>query len=158
MSKGIYLAQDAHVTPLFAPVDITGGKTAAVISMKQAAHLSIIILVGVSAAAFTKILVNACTANDGSGATAIPFDLFAGETANVDLLGLRQAVTAAGYTPSANDGIYYVIELDAQQLPQTSPYVQLQLTNGTNSVIASAVAILSGMRYGSDQSPSVVGV
>jgi hypothetical protein len=158
MSKGIYLAQDTHVTPLVFPVDVTGGKTGAVVSLKQAAHLSIIILLGVSAAAFTKILVNACTANDGTGATAIPFDLFAGETANVDLLGPRQAVTAAGYTPSANDGIYYVIELDAAQLPQTSPYVQLQLTNGTNSVIASAVAILSGMRYGSDQSPSVVGV
>jgi hypothetical protein len=158
MSKGFYLAQDAHVTPLVAPIDITGGKTGAVISMKQAAHLSIVILVGVSAAAFTKIIVNACTGNDGSGPTAIPFDLFAGETAGVDVLGPRIPVLAAGYTPSANDGIYYVIELDAQQLPQGSPYVQLSLTNGSNSVLGAAVAILSGTRYGSDQSPSVVGV
>jgi hypothetical protein len=156
MSKGFYTAQEGHVVPVLAPVDITGGKTGAAFSMKNHAHASILVQVGVSAAAFTKIIVNACTDKDGTNPTAIPFDIFACETANADVTGARTAVAVAGYTPSANDGIFYVIELDAAQLPQGSPYVQLQLTNGANSVIASAVAILSGGRYINDQSATVL--
>lgn len=111
---------------------------------------------GVSAAAATKILVNACTDAAGTSPTAIPFDIFSCESANADVTSGRTAVAAAGYTPSNADGIFYVIELDASQLPQGSPYVQLQITNGVNSVIASAVAILSGGRYINDQSATVL--
>jgi hypothetical protein len=70
------------------------------------------------------------------------------------VLGARTAVAAAGYTPTANDGVFYVIEIDGNELPDGSPYVQLSLTNGTNSVIGSAVAILSGARYAEVQSPT----
>ena len=155
-AKGFYSAQDGHIVNILPPVDITGGKTGAVFNMKNYAHASLVILVGVSAAAFTKILVNVCTAADGSNATAIPFDIFTCETSNTDVTSARTPVAAAGYTPSANDGIFYVIELDAAQLPQGSPFVQLQLTNGANSVIASAMALLSGARFGGDQSATAL--
>lgn len=155
-AKGFYTAQDGHLVNVLAPVDITGGKTGAVFSMADYAHVSIVIQVGVSAAAFTKILVNACTDAGGDGATAQAFNIFTCETAAGDVLSGRTAVTSAGYTPSANDGIFYVIELDAAALPQGSPYVQLSLTNGSNSVIASALAILSGSRYANDQSATVL--
>lgn len=156
MSKGFYTAQDGHVVPVLAPVDITGGKVGAAFSMKNHAHASILLQIGVSAAAFTKILVNACTDAAGSNPTAIPFDIFTCENANTDVTSGRTPVPVAGYTPSAVDQIFYVIELDASQLPQGSPYVQLQLTNGANSVIASAVAILSGGRFVNDQSATVL--
>ena len=156
MAKGFYTAQDGHVVNILPPIDITGGKTGAAFSMKNHAHASILVQVGVSAAAFTKILVNACTDSSGDNPTAIPFDLYKCETSSTDVLSARTSVTAAGYTPSGNDAIFYVIELDAAQLPQGSSYVQLQLTNGVNSVIASAVAILSGARYAGDQSLSVL--
>lgn len=151
------MSQSGHVVNILAPVDITGGKTAQCFHMKKHRHASILVQVGVSAAAFTKILVNACTDAAGDNPVAIGFDLYAQETAGAshDVLGAKQSVSSAGYTPSANDGIFYVIELDAAQLPQGSPYVQLQLTNGSNSVIASAVAVLSGSRYAHDQSETV---
>ena len=72
------------------------------------------------------------------------------------MLGARTAVAAAGLTPSANDGIFYVIELDASELSDGKPYVQVELTNGTNSVIAAVVAILSGARYAEAQSPTEI--
>ena len=89
-----------------------------------------------------------------AGAAAIPFDLYKQETAgaNNDVLGTRTATAVAGFTPSANDGIFYVIEVDGDNLPAGSPYVQLAIANGVNSVIASAIAILSGSRYAGDQS------
>jgi hypothetical protein len=145
------------VVNILAPVDITGGKNAQGFSMKNYAHASIIVQVGVSAAAFTKIVVNKASAADGTGAVAIPFSIYKQETAGADkdVLTDKTAVAAAGYTPSANDGIFYVIEVDASELDPALPYIWLQLTNGVNSVIASAVAILSGARYAETQSPTV---
>lgn len=153
-AKGFYVAQEGHVVNILPPVDITGGKTAQAFNMANSAHASILVQQGVAAAAFTKILVNACTSAGGAGATAIPFDIYTQTTAGAanDVLSGRTAVAAAGYTPAAGSGVFYDIEIDAAQLPQGSNYVQLQLTNGVNSVIASAVAILTGGRYINDQS------
>lgn len=155
--RGFYTAQQGHVVNILPPVDITGGKTAQAFSMKRHQHATIFVQVGVSAAAFTKILVNSCTDNAGTGAAAMAFALYAQETAGAsnDVLGARVDVTSAGYTPSANDGIFYVIEIDAAELPAGADYVELQLTNGTNSVIASALAVLSGSRYAEDQNATV---
>lgn len=156
-ARGYFIAQEGHVVNILPPVDITGGKLTQPFSLANWAHASIILQIGVSAAAFTKIILNACTDVAGDNPVAIPFNLFAQETAGTvnDVLGPRVAVPAAGYTPSGNDGIFYVLEVDANTLPAGSKYLQLDLTNGANSVIASAVAILSAGRNESDQSPTV---
>jgi hypothetical protein len=148
-AKGFVIAEEGHIVNLVPAVNITGGVTGQVFNMKNHAHVSILIQIGVSAAAFTKIIVNECTDIGGDGPVAIPFALYAQETAGAvnDVLGARQQIASAGYTPSANDGIFYVIELDASELDQGFDYVQLSLTNGSNSVIANAVAILSGARF-----------
>jgi hypothetical protein len=156
--KGFVIAEQAHVVNVLAPVDVTGGKTSQAINMANYQHVTFIVQIGVSAAAFTKILVNQCTDASGDNAVAIPFAIYKQETAGAsnDVLGARTAVTSAGYTPSANDGIFYVIEIDTAELDAgTGQYLNVQLTNTTNSVIASAVAILSGARYAETQSPTV---
>jgi hypothetical protein len=159
--KGLVVAEQGHVVQVLAPVDITGGKVCQAFKMAKYQHATIIVEIGVSAAAFTKIIVSAGTATAAvgtpvAGATAIPFAIYKQETAGEanDVLGARTAVAAAGYTPSANDGIFYVIEIDGNELPDGSPYVQLSLTNGSNSVIASAIAILTGARFAETQSPT----
>lgn len=156
MAKGIYLAQDAHTVNILPPVDVTGGKISQAVSLAGAAHVSIILQIGVSAAAPTGVTVNACTNAAGAGATAIPFDLFKQELAGTanDVLGVRTPTPATGFVPSANDDIYYVIEVDADTLPAGSEYVELDIANGANSVIASAVAILSGLRHAGESNPS----
>ncbi len=152
--QGNVLSETSHFVNILPPVDITGGKKCQAFSMKNHGHASIFIPVGVSAAAFTAIVLQYGTAtaaigSDVAGNTAMAFSIYVQETAGAshDVLGARTAVAAAGYTPSANDGIMYVIELDARELPDGNPYVQVVLTNGTNSVIAAAFAILSGARY-----------
>ena len=147
--KGYVSAEEGHWVMPVAPVDVTGGVTGQAFGLKDYQHASIVVPIGVSAAAFTKIIVNQCTDASGSNPVAIPFNIYKQETAGAshDVLGARTAVAAAGYTPSANDGIFYVIELDASELADGSPYVQVQLTNGSNSVIAAVLALLSGPRY-----------
>jgi hypothetical protein len=155
-SRAFYAAQQGHIVPVIYPANITGGGTGVAFSMKTYAHASIVIVLGAQAAAETKILVNACTAQNGTGATAIPYDLYTCETTATDVLSARTPQLAAGYTPSGTASIMYVIELDAAQLPQGSPYVQLQITNGANADFCSAIAILSDARYASDQSATVL--
>lgn len=154
--KGINIAEMGHIVNILPPVDITGGVTGDRFKMENYAHATIIVQVGVSAAAWTKIIMRECDAASGGNATDIAFDLYSEETANDDTLGAREAVAATGKTPSANNGIFYVIELDASKLTDGYKWVELALTNGSNSVIASAVAILSGSRYANDQSPTAI--
>ena len=152
-----YLAQDGHVVNILPPINITGGVTAQTFHLKFHELANIIVQVGISAGAPSKILVNACSDAGGDNATAIPFDIYTQETAgeNYDVLSGRTAVTAAGYTPSGNDDIFYVLEVLGANLPAGKPYVELEITNTAQSVIASAVAVLSGSRYASDQSETV---
>ncbi|MFC5528477.1 hypothetical protein [Cohnella yongneupensis] len=150
------VAEMGHVVNLIPPIDITGGKTGDVFSMRDYSHATIIVQIGVSAAAFTKIILEECTDFTGAGAAALPFNFYKEETSADDTLSVREVVPAAGYTPSAVDNIFYVIELDAAELSEGKQFVQLRLTNGANSVIASAIAILSGSRYAGDQSPTAI--
>ena len=162
MAHGIYLSEDTHIVNVLPPVDITGGKTTQAVKMAYHGHASFVLQLGASAAAPGAVTVQAgsATAAVGSavaGATAIPFKVYKQEVAGAanDVLGVKVAATTSGFTPSANDGIFYVIEVDADDLPAGLPYVQLSLANTANSVIASAVAILSGSRYAGSQSDTV---
>lgn len=89
-------------------------------------------------------------------AMPIAYDLFACEVANQDTLGPRLAQTAAGYAPSATADIFYVIEYETSQLPPGYDYLALKVANGANANYAAAHAVLSGARFGQDQSPSVL--
>jgi len=155
-AKGFWASQDGHVVSLISPQSISGGVTGQVFNMEGYHHASIIVQLGAQAAAASKILINACTDAAGDGATAQPYSLFTQETAGLtnDVLSVRQSVSAAGYTPSASANIFYVIEIDADQLPVGYPFVQLQITNGANVDYASAVVVLSGGRFIGDQSPT----
>ena len=154
MPKGCVIAECCHVVNIVPPIDITGGVTGDIFSMAEYHHATIIVQIGVSAAAFTKIIINQCTDFAGTGAAAIAYNIYKAETTLGDTLGARTAVPAAGYTPSANDQIFYVIEIDASELSDGYNFIQLSLTNGVNSVIASAVAILSGTRYAQSATPT----
>ena len=88
--------------------------------------------------------------------TALAFSVYKEETAAGDTLGARTAVLAAGLTPDAADTIMYVIEVDADELPDGSDNLEVSLTNTTNSVIASVVAILTGARYAKEQSATAI--
>lgn len=146
---GINIAESCHVVNILPPIDITGGAFSDVFSMENYAHATIIIQAGVTAAAWTKIIVNECIDATGHVGTAVAIAhyIYKEETDSGDTLGVRTAALAAGETPSANDNIFYVIELNASELSDGYPWVELSLTNGANANLVSAVAILSGARY-----------
>ena len=151
-----FQVEHGHFVNILPAVDITGGATGDRFHMKNFKKAIIVISVGVSAAAWTKIIVRSCDAATSGTATDIAFSLYSEETALGDTLSARTAVAATGHTPSANNGIMYVIEIDADELLDGHDWVELALTNGSNSVIASAVAILTGARYAGDLSATAI--
>lgn len=154
--QGIVLAQEAHIVNILPPVDITGGKTGVRFSMAKYGHATIIVQVGVSAAAWTKIILRECNAASAGTATDIAYDLYVEETDAGDTLSAKESVAATGRTPSANNNVMYIIELDGRHLSDGYKWVELALTNGSNSVIGSAIAILTGPRYSSDQGATTI--
>jgi hypothetical protein len=161
-AKGFRVAESGHVVNALPPVDITGGTTTQAIDTALAGHVSFILQLGASAAAPGAVTVVAGSATAAVGAAvangvAQAFRVYKQETAGAshDVLDSGTDVTAAGFTPSANDGIFYVIEIDADALPAGKPFVQLALANTVNSVIASVVAIASGLRYAGLANPTL---
>ena len=147
-------AQEGHVVSILPPVDISGGKVADAFSMENWSHATIIITMGVTYSTGSDItLSESATAAAG---TDIAFKYAIEATALGDTLGALTACASTGFTSSANDGIIYVIEVDAADLSAGYPWLCLTLANPGGSTIASAVAVLSGGRYACDQSATAI--
>lgn len=155
--QGMDLAVQGHIVNVLPPQDVSGGAVGDRFKMSHHGKATIVVKIGVSAAAPTAILVKEADAASGGTATAIPFSYYAEETDAGDTLGTRQAATAAGITPSANNNIMYVIDLDARELSEDTKWVEVSITNASgNSVLADITAILTGARYSFDPGDSVL--
>jgi hypothetical protein len=124
--------------------------------MKNHAHATIIVQCGVSDGAVPTITVEECDDVTPSHSTAIAFNAYKEETAAGDTLGARTAVASTGVAMSTNNGIMYVIEIDAAELTVGYPYLRVCFTDPGASALISAVAILSGARYAADQSETAI--
>ena len=150
------IAQEGHLVNVLAPVDINGGKTGDAFSMENWSHASIIITLGVTHSTGSVITVYECADNAATDDVAIAFKLASEVTAGGDVLEALTAVASTGFTTTTNDGCLYVIELDAADLSAGYPYVVVKAATPGGSTIASIVAVLSGGRYASGISPSVL--
>ena len=154
--KGFYIAEESHIVNIIAPVDINGGVVNSdVFSMRDAAKVSIVLTLGVTGAAST-VTVEECDDFVPTNTTAIAFSVYKEETAAGDTLGVKVAVAAAGFATSTNDGIIYVIEIDAAELTDGRPNLRIVMSDPSAATLASAVAILSGSRYAKEQSRTAI--
>jgi hypothetical protein len=155
---GTYVSQECHVVNLIPPASYSSTQTSQAVNMKGWRHASIILQVG---SAGTPPAVTLESSNDESpeSTTPIPFNMHSCETAynasNGDVLSGRNAETDEGFTPVSTNNTFYVIELDADTLPEGQNYFRLLLTSPTSCFLSAAV-ILSGGRYEHDQSETVL--
>lgn len=147
--KGFSAAEHGHVVNILPPVDVNGGANSDVFSMKGYAHASIIVTIGVSSGVGA-ITVEECDDFTPTASTAIAFSYYKEETAAGDTLTTKQSATTAGFTPSANDNITYVIEIDASELTDGYPNLRVAFATPGAACLVSAVAVLSGSRYAGD--------
>ncbi len=155
-SKGIVIAEDLHVVNALPPIDIdVSAQNSDVWSMAGYSHATIIVQFGVTGAA-TTMTVEECDDFTPSNSTAIAFASYSETTAAGDTLGSRTATSASGLSSGTNDGIFFVIEVDASQLTDGFPNLRLALTDPGAATFASVVVILSGARYGGFDSPTAI--
>lgn len=144
------LSQNMHGVNILAPVDINGGANSDVFSMKDASHVSIIVLLGVTGAAST-ITVEECDDFTPTNSTAIAFKYAAETTASGDTLGSLTAATTAGFATSTNDGVFYIIEIDAEDLSEGYNNIRVVFSDPSAATFVSACAVQSGLCYAGDQ-------
>lgn len=163
---GFNVAEGGHVVNILPPQTIGGGVVSQAFKMGLAAHVSIIVQFGAFGATLPTgltLVANQTIAQSQTsppGGTAIPFryylaNLGTGGTAN-DQTSPPTYATAAGLLAaqlSKVNNTYLIIELDAAELDFLGdgdnldyPYLQLVIANGAFPTLASAVAIMSGVR------------
>lgn len=146
--KGITIAEDCHVVNILPPQDVSGAVSSDVFSMEGYSHATIIVTAGSTNADAGNITIEECDDFTPTTDTAIDFYYYAETTAAGDTLGERtKAVAATGIDVSGNDNITYVIEIDASELSEGYPCLELKWSACGGATYGSAVAVLSGSRY-----------
>ena len=86
----------------------------------------------------------------GSSAEDLPFKYSKMTTGASDVMGAITAVAAGStFTTTANEDTAFVIEVDASDLPEGKPFLQLKLTEVVNDpVVGSCMCYLIGSRHG----------
>ena len=141
------LAEQAHIVPMIYPQGSSGASIDGdIVSMKNASHATIILTVGAQAGDLIAKVYEANGFDDGD--TLIDCAVYKEETTNSDQLGDRTAVVAAdGVTTVTTNNIFYVFEIDAEDLTESYPNIQLKLSGLNNTTYVSAICILTGYAY-----------
>jgi hypothetical protein len=151
------IAEQGHVVNILPPQDVDTGVTSDIFSMENYSHATIIVTCGSTNADAGNITIEECDNFDPTTDTAIDFYYYAETTAGGDTLGARTLAEAAtGIDVSANDNTIYVIEIDAAELSDGYPCLELKWSDPGGATYGSAVAVLTGARYAGDQSPTTI--
>jgi hypothetical protein len=162
-AKGFYLPQDGHLVQLLTPKDYQAGAISSLVCrMGKYSHASIVISIGTAPRAAGIILVESCNNMTPTTHTDIAFTYYQCETAFAaaggDVLSTAQVGPTTGLVPAAGtpNGVMYVVELDAAELVAGHIGFRISLADPVAASVISAIAILSGARYGMDESPTVI--
>ena len=152
----MHLSNKTHVVNIIPPIDVNGaGASSDVFSMELYDHATIYLTLGVTGAACT-VTLEECDNLTPTTDTAIAFKYYAETTAAGDTLGALTAATSAGFATSANDNVTYVIEIDAADLTDGYPCLQLEVSDPSAATLVSAIAVLSGPKYASASTPTAI--
>jgi hypothetical protein len=156
--KGFNIAENGHVAIGCYPISANGLTTLDAINMEGYEHLSAIVVTGATnGGAITVTAYNATDAAAGSAAV-IPFNYYIETTASTDVLGARilNSTIALTFTNNSVSNQFAVIEIDASELTDGKNWVNLTLSGATTTTPICVTYVLSGARYGSPESPTVI--
>ncbi len=161
--RGLNLSEQAKIVPLTPPQSYSGAaKNSAVFSLKNYSHATILVYLGATDADAGNLKLQECDDFVPSNTTDIPFFYYKEETAGGDTLSGRQELTQANaatgvdLAPAGVDNVLYAIEIDAADLTPGTDKLRVQLTTPGGAQLGTVMAILTGARYASDQSPTVL--
>jgi len=118
----------------------------ATVKLSHYSHATFVVTEGAGGTGTATLVLQECSAANGSGATAIPFRYRISTDAGLTF-GPLQAATASGVTPAAGANKVTVIEVDDRELSADKPWVRVQTTEAVDAPVAASItAILSKPR------------
>ena len=150
---GINLTEQAHIVSVLAPTAATSATGSDWVKLENAAHVTFIVQTG-SITNSSTVICQEGTSSAGSGATAIAYS-YSRTTAAGDTWSVLADATASGIALGTTNDVMLAIELSADDLSDGSPWVNLQFSTAATIQIG-AVAILSGVRYQGEQTPTAI--
>ena len=158
------LSQNTHIIPVLAPVaDFgAGGFDTDIVSMKNASHLTFLVVMGANAGGAQTFTVEASDDVSASNTAAIAFNykvlLGTADPVSTDVWGALTAATSSGVLMSTAAYQTFAIEVDASVVQAEGyEFVKLVGAETTNAAILGGVyAILSGLRHHGDTMPTAI--
>lgn len=142
MSVIQHLLNHAHAFLALVPVAdaFAGTKTTLAAKMTKYDRAHFLAAFGAGGTGTTKITAEACSASDGTGATAIPFQVakMAGADA-ADTWGEYEDVAATGYDTPAAANKLHLIQVRKDDMPDGKPWLRLKLVEQVDSPMAGAI-------------------
>ena len=152
-AKGIEISQECHIVNCLPPQDPATTATTDWITMENAGHVTFLVMQGAGSSA--TITVENATSAAGSGAATMAFNYCLETADSGDTLGVKTAATTAGVAMNSNDNTMVIIEIDASELPDGSPWIALQFSTVTASIYG-VTAILSGLRQQGESNATAI--
>ena len=156
--KAVNIAEECHVSMGLYPINATGLTTLDAIDMSRYSHLSVLISAGLANGAAHTVTVLASTNNAAGSAEALPFRYYRAVNTGSDVFAAAQTATDAGFALSNNNvnSTMYTIEIDASELPEDKPWVNVTLSGAASTAPLSVTYVQSGARYAAPESPTVL--
>lgn len=151
------LSEECKIINAGPPFDANGGGLDGVyINMENYKQFTAIVQLGVTAG--TPVITVEKDADGSGSGSAITFHYRVCATAYNASGGdtLAADTTSASLTVSATDNIYYVIEVDADEIGPSYPFIRVRVSDTGASDLASIVYILSGPRYAMNVAPTAL--
>ncbi len=157
---GTVLATKDQFVNVIPPKDYTGAASTDVyVSLKNAAHATIIITTGAWAAGTSAITLLQATAVAGTSTKALSFTKMWTNAADLTSTALVETAVVSDTFTIGAAATLWIIEVDASSLDVANNFDCLAVhgaTPGSNADLYSAVMILSGLRYGGKTPPNAL--
>ena len=156
---GINISEQCHVVNAIPPIDsAAGAQTGATINMENWSHATIIVTLGACNADAGNITLEESDTAVFTNHPEVAFKYYSEITPLGDVLdtGPTTAVAATGIDLADLDNTTYVIEFDSSEFTAGYSFIRVMASIAGGANLISAVAILSGPRYGGYGSVSVL--
>jgi len=120
----------------------SGTVTSDVVSLAKYKKALAKIIKGVGTLGTSTVTVQASAADDGASPTAIAFKYR--RIASGDTAGSVVDATTAGFTTTAGSGDSYLIEIDADDLPDGKPWFHIKMVEVVNDPVLGGIEIILG--------------
>lgn len=140
MSEQKTLSQQLKAVQGIAPVAdaFSGTVTSAAIKLgKHAKRAAALVYKGVGATGVSTLTVEACTASDGTGATAIPFRYSVNTSS--DTFGNVTEAATTGFSTTAGSNHIYILDVDPRDVPDGYPWIRVKAVETVDSPVLGGI-------------------